>query len=93
MGQRLLLKVLALNQSRYDSGDVALVHPEADPEDVTSLLKRLDWLSAADDPIRVESFCKSPSLYLTCVAYDNYPQLPTFRHTSQPQLRRRCDRY
>ena len=48
--QTLVLSVMA---SRYEPGDVAVVHPEARPEDVRSFLERMGYSNTADDPISV----------------------------------------
>jgi sulfite reductase alpha subunit-like flavoprotein len=42
------------NELSYDPGDIAVIHPEACPADVESLLTTMGWSNAADEPIRIE---------------------------------------
>ncbi|PVF92410.1 riboflavin synthase domain-like protein [Serendipita vermifera] len=48
-------------------GDVAILHPSTQPEDVQALLDRFDWTSIADSPLTIESISYDQPLpsYLT----------------------------
>jgi sulfite reductase alpha subunit-like flavoprotein len=41
--------------SRWSPGDIAILHPSNQPEDVQAILERFDWLSIADSPLNIIS--------------------------------------
>ncbi|KAI0319420.1 riboflavin synthase domain-like protein [Amylostereum chailletii] len=47
---------------QYVPGDVAVVHPEADPSDVEGFLKIAGWTDVADDPLRITHTLSDQSL-------------------------------
>ncbi|KAI0270505.1 riboflavin synthase domain-like protein [Gloeopeniophorella convolvens] len=46
----------------YEPGDIAVIHPEANPSDVDAFLTMMRWAKIADDPIRIQHVFEDQSL-------------------------------
>ncbi|THH17031.1 hypothetical protein EW146_g3703 [Bondarzewia mesenterica] len=57
----------------YEPGDVAVIHPEAMPDDVDAFLTIVGWGNIADDPIRIERAVDDQTLP------DHLPSILTIR--------------
>ncbi|KAF6749571.1 hypothetical protein DFP72DRAFT_539431 [Ephemerocybe angulata] len=58
---------------KYDPGDVAVIHPIAEPDDVQSFLEIVNWLDKADTPFIIRRHAEDQSLP------DFLPEVSTLR--------------
>lgn len=90
---RVRVHVLKGLEYRYEPGDVAVIHPEALPGDVESLLTCIGYANTADDPIQIHHTLEGTYTAFPHISYIIHNQLQTSPYLTIYPPSRLCGRY